>query len=203
MRGFDEAERERIRGELVETGHELLLRYGPEKTNVADITEPVGIAKSTFYRFFDSKAELYLEIYRREVTEFTEEARAELSTVDTAREGLEALFRSYAEWLEDNAFVQRMVVQSDYREFYQDVPDETMAALRREGVVEFESIFETLRDRGDGLREDAGAMEILGLMSVIGLLVIHREEFEEYDPEYYERIRDLLVETLARGLVAD
>lgn len=201
MRGFDEAERKRIRGELVETGHGLLLRYGPEKTNVADITEPVGIAKSTFYRFFDSKAELYAEIYRREVEEFTEEARAELSTVDTAREGLEALFRSYAGWLEDNAFVQRMVVQSDYREFYQDVPDETMAALRREGVVEFESIFETLRDRGCGLREDAGTMEILGLMSLIGLLVIHREEFEEYDPEYYEQIRDLLVETLARGLV--
>lgn len=201
MRGFDDEERARIEEELVGTGRELLVRYGPAKTNVVDITEPVGIAKSTFYRFFDTKAELYLEIYRREVAEFAERAREEVATAETPREGLEALFRSYSGWLEDNPFVQRMVVQSDYRAVYQDVPDEAVAELHREGVAEFEAIFEPLREREGGLRGETETMELLGLLSMIGLLVIHREEFETYDEEYYERVRDLLIETLARGLV--
>ncbi|ADJ15001.1 TetR/AcrR family transcriptional regulator [Halalkalicoccus jeotgali] len=201
MRGFDDEERERIEEELVETGRERLVRYGPAKTNVVDITEPVGIAKSTFYRFFDTKAELYVEIYRREVAEFAEGTRAEIDEADSSREGLEALFRSYAGWLEDNPFVQRMVVQSDYRSFYQDVPDETMEAIQREGLAEFEAVFEPLREREGGLREDVETIELLGLLSLIGLLVIHREEYDNYNASYYERVRDLLIETLARGLV--
>lgn len=201
MRGFDEKERERIEEELVEAARELLVRYGPAKTNVADVTGAVGIAKGTFYRFFDSKAELYLEIYRREVAEFTERTRAELPADGTTREGLETLFSSYAEWLEDNEFIQQALVRGDRREFHQDVPSETMEEVQREGLAEFESLFEPLRE-GGGLH-DVDTVALLGLMSTIGLLVIHREEFEEYDPEYYGRIRDLLITSLARGLAAD
>ena len=141
MRGFDDAERERIGEELVETGRKLLLLYGPKKTNVVDITEPVGIAKSTFYRFFDSKSELYVEIYRREVKEFTDHVRAELADIETTRAGLETFFRSYAAWIEENAFIQRMFIQSDYREFYREIPDERMEEIQREGLASFEPIF--------------------------------------------------------------
>lgn len=203
MRGFADDERERIREELVETGRELLLLYGPKKTNVVDITEPVGIAKSTFYRFFDSKADLYLEIYRREIEEFTAQVRSELAVVDTTREGLELLFRMYAEWIEENAFIQRMIVQSDHRGLYQEVSEEKMEQVQREGLDEFQPIFETVRDRDGALPDDVDTVSILGLMSVIGLLVMHREEFEEYDPGYYERVRDLLIPALASGLVTE
>jgi len=62
MRGFSDEERARIRRGLLETGREQFARYGLKKTTIADLTDPVGIANSTFYRFFDSKEALYAEI---------------------------------------------------------------------------------------------------------------------------------------------
>lgn len=42
MPGFSDEERERIEEALIENGRELLLKYGPEKTTVRDITEPTS-----------------------------------------------------------------------------------------------------------------------------------------------------------------
>ena len=69
MHKFDEDEKKRIRQELIETGRDLIRLHGPKKTNIEDITQPVGIAKSTFYRFFDSKTDLYIKIIERESEE--------------------------------------------------------------------------------------------------------------------------------------
>jgi len=44
----------------------LLRAYGPRKTNIGDVTDPVGITRSTFYRFFDSRADPYVAIHRDE-----------------------------------------------------------------------------------------------------------------------------------------
>ncbi|MFO8116319.1 MAG: TetR/AcrR family transcriptional regulator, partial [Halorubrum sp.] len=43
MSGFSDAERERIRGELVAAGRELFERFGFERTRIKDVTEAVGI----------------------------------------------------------------------------------------------------------------------------------------------------------------
>ncbi|WP_128477558.1 TetR/AcrR family transcriptional regulator [Halorussus pelagicus] len=66
MRGFDADERGRIRDSLRETGRDLFARRGLDGTTIADLTDPAGVANGTFYRFYDSKAELYDEILREE-----------------------------------------------------------------------------------------------------------------------------------------
>jgi len=63
---FTEEEKKRICQELLSTGLELFEKYGISKTNVNDITEQVGISKGSFYAFFASKGDLFMEIYRLE-----------------------------------------------------------------------------------------------------------------------------------------
>lgn len=48
--------------ELLETSLSLFGERGYERVSVQDITEAVGIAKGTFYHYFDSKEELLAEI---------------------------------------------------------------------------------------------------------------------------------------------
>ncbi|GAB3032534.1 TetR/AcrR family transcriptional regulator [Natronobiforma cellulositropha] len=201
MRGFSDDERDRIREELVETGRELLVRYGPEKTTVADVTEPVGIAKGTFYRFFDSKAELYLEVLRREQEAYFERVERDLDATDTARDGLEVLFHSYLEWAEDNELVQQLVVRSDYREVFRGVPAERLEEIQREELAAFVPIVDAVRERDEAL-EALDAITILGLMSAVVLLSLYREEYEEYEAGYYERVKEVYVSALARGLTS-
>ena len=203
MRGFSDEERERVREQLVETGHEKLLTYGPRKTTVEDVTEPVGIAKSTFYRFFDSKDELYLAVIRREFDAFRETLVAELEGVDDPREGLERLFRSYAELAEDNPLIQEVVIQGSYREtFLSGVPDQ-LAEMQRERLADFVPIVESLQELSDGPLADYDVATVLGVMATIGLLELHRDEFELYDENYFETVRGVLITSLARGLTVE
>lgn len=202
MRGFSDEERERIREELVETGRELLAIYGPEKTNVADVTEPVGIAKSTFYRFFDSKADLYLEVFQRESEAFEARVEAELEGVEEPREGLERLFRCYAEFAEENVLVQRTMEGGGYRDLFGDVSPERMEEYQAEGMAAYTPFVERFQGEGSGPLADLDPATVLGVMGTIGLLVLHREDYEQYGEGYYGTVRETLVATLARGLTA-
>lgn len=201
MRGFDEQEREEIREKLVETGRELLLRYGPEKTNVADVTEPAGIAKSTFYRFFDSKAELYFEIFLRERDEFLARLSEELADVEDAETGVRRLFEVYLTWIEESPLMQALVVEGDRETLFRGIPEEVVQRHEQEALAEIVPYVRTWQASGD-LRE-VDPEVFLGVMGAVALTTLHREEFEDYDEEMYEAVRDLLVDAVARGLTRD
>lgn len=212
MRGFSDQEREQIREQLIEEGRKSLLTYGPEKTTVTDITEPVGIAKSTFYRFFDSKADLYLVIIDREMNEYVENVRSELAGVEDPCEGLERFFRCYTEFAEGNPLIQQMLIQTDnYQDVFRNVSPDKLAAVEREEVARFLPLIEDLKARSTGPFADIDMLTLFGLMGgSIGLMVLHRDEFEEYEDEfdeyeegYYKHVQETLVSTLARGLTVE
>lgn len=211
MRGFSDEEREHIREQLIETGRELLLTYGPKKTNIMDITDPVGIAKSTFYRFFDSKADLYLVIVEREMQEYVENVRSELDGVEDPREELERFFWCYAAFAEENPLIQQMIVSGNYQDIFQNVSRDKLAAVQREEIAEFLPLIEDLKARSAGPLADIDLLTLFGLMGgSIGLLVVHKDEFEEYegrfeeyDDGYYEHVQEVLISTLARGLTVE
>ena len=58
---YSEADRARIREELVSTGLELISRQGVRRTTVEQIYEKVGISRSFFYSFFPTKEDLVVE----------------------------------------------------------------------------------------------------------------------------------------------
>ncbi|MFC7045856.1 TetR/AcrR family transcriptional regulator [Halobacteriaceae archaeon GCM10025711] len=196
MRGFSDEERDEIREALIETGRELFLTYGPDKTNVADITEPVGIAKSTFYRFFDSKAELYLEIFLRERDELLDDVERELATVGDAREGLEVLTGALVHWVEENALLQQIVSTGNARRFSWDLPEETLQKHQREAIERLVPYLEAWQETGE-LRPDVEPIVVIVAMSTVAIAPLFQEEYPE---ELYPVVRDLLVETMAIGL---
>ncbi|MFW5965336.1 MAG: TetR/AcrR family transcriptional regulator [Halodesulfurarchaeum sp.] len=210
MAGFTEAERERIREQLIENGRESLLRYGPSKTTVKDVTDPVGIAKPTFYQFFDAKSDLYLVILQRELREYMETVRSEIEAVEDPREALERLFRSYAEFGEGNPFIQQTVIRGNYEEIIGWGSADQLEEFVQTELDEFVPIIEGIRRRSEGPIADMDSHTVLGIMGgSVGLLELHREDYERYEHEteaveagYYEAVRSALITMLARGLTA-
>lgn len=211
MRGFSDEERDRIREDLIQTGRELVLTYGPQKTTVKDITEPVGIAKPTFYRFFDAKADLYLVILQQELEGFVERVRSELAETEDPRIGIERLFWCYAEFAEENPFIQQTVIQNNHQEFFRNVSTSTLEEVQQEEMAELLPLIEDLRARSNGPLSDVDVPTLLSLMAgSIGLLAVHRDDFEEYEEELteydegtYKRSQDVLISSLARGLTIE
>ncbi|EMA38184.1 TetR/AcrR family transcriptional regulator [Halococcus hamelinensis] len=211
MPGFSDEERERIREQLIESGRERLLTYGPKKTTVKDVTDPVGIAKPTFYQFFDAKSDLYIEILRRELEEYLQNVRAELAGVDDPQEALERLFRCYAEFVEGNPLIQQTVVQGNYQEIVGSGSKERYDELVEAEMAQSIPIIEDIQRRSDGPLAEMEPTTVLGLMgSSVALLALHQDELERYEGQiaglehgYYDRMQDVLISTLARGLTTE
>ncbi|WP_436344335.1 TetR/AcrR family transcriptional regulator [Natronorubrum sp. FCH18a] len=212
MRKFSEEERDRIREQLIQTGRELLLTYGPAKTTVKDITEPVGIAKPTFYQFFDAKSDLYIEIFEREFDEYVETMQSELEGVEDPRERLERFFRCYAEFGEENEFIQQVFLRGDYRDVIGNLSSEQIAEMERKEMEALIPPIEDVQAQSEGPIAEMDPVTVLGIMgSSLGLLVLHKDDYDEYENVFdeidggvYDHVQEALIATLARGLtVAD
>lgn len=66
MAKFTELEKEKIRKELLKVSYRFFIDKGFKSTSLEDITSSVGIAKSSFYIFFESKEMLYMELLAHE-----------------------------------------------------------------------------------------------------------------------------------------
>lgn len=211
MRGFSNEERDRIREQLIETGRELLLTYGPNKTTVEDITEPVGIAKATFYRFFEAKSDLYFVILERELEEYMENVDAELEGIDDPQERLERFFSCYVEFGEENPFIQQTVIQGNYQDIFGNVSAEQFEEMYQKETAVFFPHIESIQEQSDGPIAEMDPLIILSLMgSSLGFLVLHKDEYEQYtdmlegfDGGFYEQMQTVLISTLARGLTVE
>lgn len=211
MRKFSEEERDRIHEELIQTGRELLVTYGPAKTTVKDITDPVGIAKPTFYQFFDAKSDLYVEIFERELGELMEQMQSELKEVDDPRERLERFFRCYVEFGEENEFIQQVFLRQDYRDVLGDISSEQLTEIERNEMAALIPPIEDIQAESGGPISEMEPITVLGLMgSSLGMLVLHKDEYEEYSADieeiqdgFYDHLQEEMISTLARGLTVE
>lgn len=211
MRKFTDKERRKIYEDLVQTGRNLLLKFGPTKTTVKDITDPVGIAKPTFYQFFDAKSDLYVEILERELDEFTEALHSELEGIDDPRVRLERFFRCYVEFGEENEFIQRVFIQQDYRDVLGDISSSQLAEIEQK---EMEALFPPIKEiqaQSHGPISEMDPITVLGLMGgSLGMMVLHKAEYEEFsaDLDFYQngiyyQIQETMISVLARGLTIE
>ena len=72
MPKFSEQGKERIRQCLLEEGERLFTTYGLKKVTIDDIVKAVKIAKASFYRFYEGKEYLFLDIAQRKQKEIFE-----------------------------------------------------------------------------------------------------------------------------------
>ena len=65
-RHFTEVEKNEIRHNLLKAARKLFIKFGFSKTTIMDITRESGIGKGSFYQFYNSKGDIFLEIYQIE-----------------------------------------------------------------------------------------------------------------------------------------
>ncbi|MCF8001685.1 MAG: TetR/AcrR family transcriptional regulator [Halanaerobiales bacterium] len=80
-----------IRWELIECGTKLFSEKGYKNTKVKDVTDEACISVGTFYNYFDSKEELFLDVYikkhdkaKKELLKLFEEEKPPLEIIKDA-----------------------------------------------------------------------------------------------------------------------
>jgi len=106
---------------LLERGKDMLFSYGVKKTSVDDITKAAGMAKGTFYKYFESKEEFILELLRQlHITWFHQ---AELYFSEHSFEPLKERVRS---------FIRKCFYSQDFLSFfkYHDEFEEILQSIQ-------------------------------------------------------------------------
>lgn len=81
---FDKIGRDKMREQLLETGFQLIRKYGLKKTSISDVARTAGIATGTFYNFFPSKEEFVYQIvlYKRNIVKVYFESLVKNGKID-------------------------------------------------------------------------------------------------------------------------
>ena len=126
---YSEAERERIRNELVSVALELMARQGIQHTTVEQIYRAVGISRSFFYTFFPTKEDIIVESLYLQQPRILEYARSLMADPELSwREAVRRFLHSccYGEQhgiavltVEEQQLIFKRLSQESYRMFRQ------------------------------------------------------------------------------------
>ena len=196
---FTDTEKRRIRERLFEVGRESFARYGLKKTSLEDLTRPVGIAKSSFYSFFDSKEALYMEILmamRQEV-----KARivgASFEADEDARGAIVRFLRAVVDELESNPLTRRLVAHPEELQMLaRKVAPEQMEANIEASSLPILSFIREAQTRGEVIAGDPEVMA--GVIRSVAILPLHKDEIGDTYPEVLEMMIGLVANGLTTG----
>ncbi|MQA77369.1 MAG: TetR family transcriptional regulator [Streptosporangiales bacterium] len=194
---FGTGERERIDAILCDAARRLFTTQGLRKTSLDELVRPAGIAKSSFYAFYPSKEELYIELMFREVPALQARLLDRLfeESGDTA-DAIRRFLYGVLDIQQNNALYHRLVTH----------PDELEAVSRRLTPGRLEEakqlvtgpIIEFIeRAQRDGELVDAEPDVVLGVMQAVMLVPL---EAHRLDPATYPQALEMLIDLVATGL---
>lgn len=195
MTSFSESERERIEAKLLDAGRERFAKYGYRKTTIGELTDDARIARGTFYRFFDSKAALYVAVVEREAEQILGPLITEtLADHDDPQIGVEHFLRELLAVIETNDLLQSMLVADEYDAIRSQVSSQTVEVRREESLQALIPHIRRWQDQGEMVDSDPSV--IAGVIRSVAFLPIHRDEIGAQ----YGEVRTLMIQSIASGL---
>lgn len=203
-RGFTTQERDRINKALLAAGRDLFVRQGLRKTALEELVAPAGIAKSSFYQFFDSKEALYLQLVLDETGQVKAQVidQALLSTDDT-REGLRRFLHATLEVLETNPLWRRLVTHpEEMTAVAARLDPQQITAMGDADPATALTAYVTARQRrGDLVGDDPDVA--VGVLQSVLLMPFNAAHIAAGNAGTYRKTVDLLVDLVASGLTTD
>lgn len=199
MPKFTDSEREQVRQALRDTGRELFTRYGIRKTTIAELTESAGIGTGTFYRFYDSKADLYLDIVDRYNEELVPRLLEQsFEAYDDPELAIRALLEATLEEFESNDLFQRVLAEDEVAHVRKRLPDDEMERRRDRPMASFLPYIERWHDAGRLAGPDPET--VAHAIMAVARLARDRDRIGE---DRYPAVRDTLVAAVAAGLTRE
>jgi len=169
-RAFTEHETGRIREQLRRAGTDLFGRRGLRSTTVEDLARAAGISKGAYYRFYDSKEALFVELL--DDLERTIQDEIEAAVRSDPGQGLELLVEVSVHAVERNPLLPVAMSDEGLR-VLTSVPPARLAAMQQRDADLVSRVVALLRAQG----RDPGVSEtvLLGLLRSLVFVGAHRQ----------------------------
>jgi len=183
----------------MEAGRACFLRYGLKKTTIEDLVKPAGIAKASFYLFFDTKEALYLEIFLQEIPEMMERIMdASFHSTEDTREALILMMKAIAHEMETNELSR--VILDDPSELQRFADSLDFEGIMQQVAGAYAPIIQEIiarQARGEIIPGDP--FQITYSLGMVKMLVINRDNIP---PELYNSMMDFAPQIITAGLTS-
>ena len=196
-RAFNENEKERIRAMLLRSGRASFLERGLKGTTLDHLIASAGIGKGSFYQFFRSKEDLFLELFSEEIPEMmTRLFHASFDSTTDTREALVRLMKAMIHELETSQLVR--VVLDDPEQLERFLSTEEFEILRKRIAVENSLIIDCIKQaQAQGEIIDMDPIEISEIIGMVKHLPVHKDKLP---PTLYRQLCNSYPEVIADGL---
>ncbi|UYO06201.1 MULTISPECIES: TetR/AcrR family transcriptional regulator [Paenibacillus] len=193
---FSPAEKEKLRQDLIDAGKKLFAAQGLKKTSLEQLTAATGIAKSTFYAFYDSKEAMYLDLLELESAGMEERVWAAVEKQSDAYNGIIAYLRQMVLELKTNPLTKKLIMHPQEMELLRRrVPPEFIERKLQRNVIPLMNYIEQQQIKGEIINKDSGV--IVGMMRAAMLIEVHKQEFDE---KLYAEIEEIMFHAVASAL---
>ncbi len=182
---------------ILNCGNELFSTKGYKDTNISDITKAVGIGTGTFYNYYASKDELFLELFFQEnkklkmsIMEFVEPDEEPMKIVkEMIAKNLEGMKSNpiLKEWFNKDLFSKLE------KEFYKSGGIKSINELMNGSMLELIKLWKSQGRIRDDIEDDM----ILAIFNSIPYIDIHKEEL---GVQYFPYMLEYLEEFIMKGL---
>ena len=197
MAKFTELEKERIREELIEVAYRFFIDKGFKSTSIEDITSSVGIAKSSFYIFCESKEMLYMELLAREGEQIEKQVWPEVMAAKDIYTAIKTYLNKMSMELESKIITQRLIYDlEEYNIVSRKLNPQYIGSESLRSIVPLMEFIKTRQDSKEIIDEDPNV--IAGVLRAALLIGSQKRDLQQYN---YVRVRDLLFEAAANQII--
>ena len=195
-RAFSKREREIIRQKLIEKGRQAFSTFGLKKTSMDDLAQAVGISKGSFYAFFDSKEDMYLDIIEAEESRFREQVMARVSSDQSVtKQSLKTFILESMRLMEMNPLLRRMHEQDELNQFLQTVSPDRVSKHFQKDEDWLRNLVASWQEQG--IIVDGNPQVIAGALVIIITSSLYKDSL---GGKNYPEAINLLVDLVASGL---
>lgn len=183
------------KAEIFNSGRKLFNLKGFKDTNVTEITKLAGIGVGTFYNYYPSKEELFLEIYMKENEQFKKHILASLDLDDDPV----AVVKDFMTRISD-AMNTNLILKEWYnRDFFSELEQYYREKERGKSNFIDNACAELIKKwKSEGkIRDDIDHELILAFFESLAYIDTHKEEI---GIQHFPRIMQYLVEFIMNGL---
>ncbi|MCF7824923.1 MAG: TetR/AcrR family transcriptional regulator [Candidatus Marinimicrobia bacterium] len=192
---FSDNDRKLIKDKLIEAGSHKFQRFGLRKTSVAELAQAAGIAKGTFYHFFQSKEDLCMEIFDREQSQISQDIDRILEEQDQAETAFKAVLDYSLTFIINNSLIQRLRALNEMPLLARGIDKARLEEYLSHDIGLSKTIIQSLKKKGAEI--DISPPILAGIMRAMVMTAVHEEEI---GGEVYTAVMDQLFQWIATGL---
>lgn len=183
---------------LFDAARELFLEQGFKKTNVAAITKRANVAVGTFYKYFESKEQIFYEVYQAENEEAKRQIVSQIDSDQPPKEMMKKFLKAIIQMSDDNAILAEWYQNTEFSQMiveYIQEPDFWQNSYVYSFLIEN---IKHWRESGE-FRQDIDLNTMLALFNALVVVDNHKEEVGS---KHYLQVLELLTEMIVDGLTA-